>query len=58
MKIDCAHGVIGYCERCWAEGFRQRRLNNPDYRRQVEALREKEGNGASTTGALEDFLNA
>lgn len=37
-KYRCKHGVLGYCELCWAEGFRQRRL----YYRQVEELRKQE----------------
>lgn len=41
-KYRCKHGILGACNHCWAEGFRERRLNNPRYREQVELLRQEE----------------
>jgi hypothetical protein len=41
-KYLCKHGILGDCEQCWAEGFRKRRLNNPDYREAIERLRAQE----------------
>lgn len=42
IKYLCKHGVLGFCEYCWAEDFRFRRLNDPNYHKQVEELRIKE----------------
>jgi hypothetical protein len=41
-NYKCRHGIIGACDYCWAEGFRERRLNNTVYRKQVEALIEED----------------